>query len=94
MSKSKITHEETMSIISDCKSKFCIGLDDENNTFYYDINVDDFKRLSFALSLVFKQRPQYIEPVVKALYDATDDENYLRAFLMNKHYNQQKESRW
>ena len=85
MAISKITHNEAMSIISDCKSKFCIGLDDENNTFYYDISVDDLTRLSFALSLVFKQRPQYIEPVVKALYDATDDENYLRAFLLNKH---------
>ena len=93
MAIQKITHNEAMSIISDCKSKFCIGLDDENNTFYYDISIDDLKRLSFALSLVFKQRPQYIEPVVKALYDATDDENYLRAFLLNKHHPKQKESR-
>ena len=92
MSKSKITHDEAMSSISDCKSKFCIGLDDENNTFYYDINVDDFKRLSFALSLVFKQRPQYIEPVIKAIFDATKDENYLRAFLLNKYHTKQKES--
>ena len=43
-------------------------------------------KLSFALSLVFRQRHQYIEPVVKALYDATNDENYLRAFLLNKHH--------
>lgn len=85
MTKSKITHEEAMSEITNCKSKFCIGLDDENNTFYYDISVDGLKRLSFALSLVFKQRSQYIEPVVKALYDVTNDENYLRAFLLNKH---------
>lgn len=85
MATQKITREDARSEINNCKSKFCIGLDDKNNTFYYDISVDDLKRLSFALSLVFKQRPQYIEPVVKALYDATDDENYLRAFLLNKH---------
>lgn len=92
MLKSKITHEEAMSIISDCKSKFCIGLDDENNTFYYDISVDDLNRFSFALSLVLKQRSQYIEPVVKALYDATKDENYIKSFLLNNHRSKQKES--
>lgn len=92
MTKSKITHEEAMSEITNCKSKFCIGLDDDNNTFYYDISVDDLKRLSFALSLVFKQRPQYIEPVIKAIFDATKDENYLRAFLLNKYLTKQKES--
>lgn len=92
MTKSKITHEEAMSEITNCKSKFCIGLDDDNNTFYYDISVDDLKQLSFALSLVFKQRPQYIEPVIKAIFDATKDENYLRAFLLNKYLTKQKES--
>ena len=92
MTKSKITHEEAMSEITNCKSKFCIALDDDNNTFYYDISVDDLKRLSFALSLVFKQRPQYIEPVIKAIFDATKDENYLRAFLLNKYLTKQKES--
>lgn len=92
MATQKITREDARTEINNCKSKFCIGLDDKNNTFYYDISVDDLKRLSFALSLVFKQRPQYIEPVVKALYDATDDENYLRAFLLNKYLTKQKES--
>ena len=89
-SQPKLTHEETMLKIKDCKSRFCIGLDNEQNTFYYDINIEDSKRLGFALSIALKRNPQYVEAIVQGLSIATNNDIYLKAFLIDK---KKKESR-
>ena len=89
-SQPKLNHEETMLKIKDCKSRFCIGLNDEESTIYYDINIEDPRKLGFALSIALARNPQYVEAIAHGLSIATNNDNYLKTFLIDK---KKKESR-